>query len=281
MREICTSGSVRGGGGNAPTYSASLLPDRCQVPQEQAAVGESGQGPQAGQPPGLVEFEQPAEEQTAKERAQHPHRQEEGRTGGYPALPIRRDAAARHDHVDVRMMRHRRSPGVKHGGDAEAGAEVLRVGRDRHHRRRRRPEQQIIDDGLVLPGDVGDFRRHREDDMEIADRQQVGLALGQPGACGSTLAPGAVPVAATVIGDAPMPAVLAGIDVAAERRRPAVPDRRHDLELGQAQMTGLGGPIAVPSGSEDIGDLDRGPQSRFSRRAPCPPSAPPDAPEGW
>jgi len=31
--------------------------------------------------------------------------------------------------------------------------------------------------------------------MEVADRQQIGLALGQPGARGRALAPGAVPVA--------------------------------------------------------------------------------------
>ena len=58
-----------------------------------------------------------------------------------------------------------------------------------------------------------------------------------------------------------MPAVLAGIDVAAERRRAAVLNRRHDLELGQAQVTGLRDTIAGPFGPEDIGDLDRGAQA--------------------
>ena len=37
MREICTSGSVRGGGGNVPTYSALLRSQRCQVAQEGAS----------------------------------------------------------------------------------------------------------------------------------------------------------------------------------------------------------------------------------------------------
>ena len=97
--------------------------------------------------------------------------------------------------------------------------------------------------------------------MEIADRQQVGLALGQPGARGGALALGAVPVAATVVGDPQMPAVLAGIDVAAECRGAAVLDRRHDLELGKAQVTGLSGAIAGPFSSEDIGDLERGAQA--------------------
>jgi hypothetical protein len=34
MRESCTSGSVRGGDGNVPTYSAIDLPGRCQVTPE-------------------------------------------------------------------------------------------------------------------------------------------------------------------------------------------------------------------------------------------------------
>ena len=136
--------------------------------------------------------------------------------------PVERDAAARHDHVDMRMVGHRRAPGVEHGGDADAGAEVLRIGRDRQHRLRRRPEQQVVDERLVLEGDVGDLGRQREDDVEVADRQQVGLALGQPGARGRALALGTVPVAAAVVGDAPVPAVLAGLDVTAQRGGAAV-----------------------------------------------------------
>jgi hypothetical protein len=44
--------------------------------------------------------------------------------------------------------------------------------------------------------------------------------------------------------------------VAAECRRAAGLDRRHDLELGQAQVTGLNGTIAGSFSSEDIGDLE-------------------------
>ncbi len=158
------------------------------------------------------------------------------------------------------MVRHRRSPGVEHGGDADARAEMPGVSRDRHHRLGRRSEQQIVDDCLVLAGDVGNLGGKREDDMEVADRQQVGFALGQPDARSGTLALGAMPVAAAVVGNALMPTVLAGIDVAAKRRGAAVLDRRHDLELGQAQMAGLNGAIAGSFSSEDIGDLERGAQ---------------------
>jgi hypothetical protein len=38
---------------------------------------------------------------------------------------------ARYDHVDVRVMGHGRAPGVEHGGDADAPAQVLGIGRDR------------------------------------------------------------------------------------------------------------------------------------------------------
>jgi hypothetical protein len=69
--------------------------------------------------------------------------------------------------------------------------------------------------------------------MEIADRQQVGLALGKPGPRGRTLALRAMPVAAAVIGDAEMTAVVAALDMAAECLGTAVLDRRHDLQLGE------------------------------------------------
>ena len=60
---------------------------------------------------------------------------------------------------------------MEHGGDADASAEVLGIGSDGEHGLGGRLEQQIIDHGLVLVGDVGDGRRQREDDVEVADGQ--------------------------------------------------------------------------------------------------------------
>jgi hypothetical protein len=145
---------------------------------------------------------------------------------------------------------------------------VSRLGGDCQHRLGRRVEQQIIDDGFVLEGDVGDRVRQTEDDVEVTDRQQVGLALRQPGARSGTLAFGAVPVAATVVGDALMAAVLAGLDMTAQSGRAALLDRRHDLELMKAQVPGMGGPISGASRTEDVGDLERGVQRPSRRAAP-------------
>ncbi len=75
--------------------------------------------------------------------------------------------------------------------------------------------------------------------MEVPDRQQVGLALGQPHACGGALALGGVPVAAAVIGDPPMAAVLAGLDMTAQGRRAAMLDRRHDLDVRTVRVATL------------------------------------------
>ena len=153
------------------------------------------------------------------------------------------------------MVRQRRAPGVEHGGDANARAEMAWVGGDGEHGLRRRPEQQIVHDRLVVESDVGEFGGNAENDVEVSDGQQVGLARGQPVARGGGLALGAVPVAAAVIGDPLMAAVLAGLDMTAQSRRAAMLDRRHDLELVKAQMPGMGGTIGWASSAEDIGDL--------------------------
>jgi hypothetical protein len=53
-----------------------------------------------------------------------------------------------------------------------------------------------------------------------------------------------------------MPTVLARFDVAAEGCGAAVLDRSHDLELSEAQVSGMGCPVTGPGAAEDIGDLE-------------------------
>jgi hypothetical protein len=115
---------------------------------------------------------------------------------------------------------------------------VLGIAGDRQHSLRRRPEQQIVEHSLVLISDVGDLGGQREDDVEVTDREQVSLALGKPGARGRALALGTVPVPAAVIGDPPVPTILAGFDMTAERSGAAVLDRRHHFELDMSKGFG-------------------------------------------
>src|ERR1700758_4374187 len=95
--------------------------------------------------------------------------------------------------------------------------------------------------------------------MEVADRQQVGLAFGEPRACRSALTLRAVAVATAVERGTPMPAIFAGLDVTAHRSGAAMLNRRHDLKLVKAQMSGMRGPIGGPRMPENVGDLNGGP----------------------
>ena len=96
---------------------------------------------------------EPFEKQAAEQARQHAHGQEEAGLAGDPARPVRRQAAAGNDDVDVRMMGQRRAPGVQHGGEADARAQMLRVGGDGGQRLGGGPEQEVVDGGLVLERD--------------------------------------------------------------------------------------------------------------------------------
>src|SRR3974377_1102061 len=78
--------------------------------------------------------------------------------------------------------------------------------------------------------------------MEVADGEQLRLALGQPFTRGCRLALRAVPITATIIRNDCVGAalVLAARDVPAERRRAAALDRTHHLHLLQADVATVG-----------------------------------------
>src|ERR1700746_356756 len=82
-------------------------------------------------------------------------------------MAVEREPAAWYDDMGVRMVGQWRSPGVEHGGKPDAGAEVLGVGRDSDQGLGGNFEQQVIDDRLVVIGDIGDWPRQGEDDMKI------------------------------------------------------------------------------------------------------------------
>ena len=158
---------------------------------------------------------------------------------------------------------------MEHRGDADAGAQVLGIGRDCQHGLGRGSEQQIVDHRFVLVGDIGDCRRQCEDHMEVGHGQELGLAFGEPLLCRSALTFWAVPVAAGVIGDSREGSVLAAHDMPAERRRAATLDRRHNLELAEADMAGVSLPPRRSVGAEDIRDLESGTDHASRRFRPA------------
>src|SRR5215469_2847 len=67
MREICTSGSVRDGDGNAPIYSAIDLSQCGNVGFEACRLGQAGVIGEELQSPSLVGGREPFQEQTAEQ----------------------------------------------------------------------------------------------------------------------------------------------------------------------------------------------------------------------
>jgi hypothetical protein len=104
----------------------------------------------------LVERRQTIEKQAAEQARQHAHGQEEAGLAGDPARPVRRQAAAGNDDVDMRMVGQRRAPCVQHGGEADARAQMPGIGGDGGQRLGGGPEQEVIDGGLVLEPDRAD-----------------------------------------------------------------------------------------------------------------------------
>ncbi|MBP2239447.1 hypothetical protein J2Z31_006000 [Sinorhizobium kostiense] len=76
--------------------------------------------------------------------------------------------------------------------------------------------------------------------MKVLSVEELGAAILQPLRSGQRLAAGAMPVAAAVEGDAPVAALIARFDVAAEGSSPAQLDRRHDTALSSGQRCVLG-----------------------------------------
>src|SRR5262249_32400851 len=103
--------------------------------------------------------------QSTEETRENLNGEEEFGPAGHPPCSIERDAAARNNHVDVWMVVERRAPGVENRENANVSAQVLGIGCNRGHGFGRGLEQDVVDYGLVLIGDVGDFARQREHHM--------------------------------------------------------------------------------------------------------------------
>jgi len=171
---------------------------------------------------------------------------------------------------------------MENRGEADFGTEMFWIGGDGEHGLGAGFEQEIVDDSLVLIGDIGDQAWQRKDQMEVTDWKQFGLASGEPISCGRGLTLGAMPIPTAVISDHRMVAVLAARhvpacsriaakvgpvmpdlrsfapadrDMAAECCGPATLDRAHHLELAKAQMASIGGAPGSPVVAENIRDL--------------------------
>ena len=171
---------------------------------------------------GLEGVLQRREKNSTEVAREHPDRQEESGSAGNPATAVARKPPTRDHAVQMGMMDERLAPGVEDGEEADLGAEVAGVGRYGAERLGDGPEEETVDDGLVLGGDLGDRRGHGEDDVEVLGGKQVRPAPFEPRGAGQRLTCRTVAVATGVVPDAPMTAVVTLLDVAAELMHPLI-----------------------------------------------------------
>jgi hypothetical protein len=116
-------------------------------------------------------------------------------------------------------------------------------------------EQDRIDHGFVMEGDLADRRRQREDDMKVRYRQQFGFALRQPLRACRPPALWAMAIAAGIVGDAGRATTSALLDMAAQGGRAARRDGRHDAPLDAARTTGPQLPECFAMAAENVRHL--------------------------
>ena len=139
------------------------------------------------------------------------------------------------------------SPSFEHGQEADQRAQTPGFSRNRDERLGGGAEDDLVEDALVLLGDLSKHVGRLKVEMGVGDGQQLGFPLFQPLDAGSNRTPGAVPVAARVVSVLPLSARVAPVDVAAQHGRAADLDGRHHAPLLQRGLAGLpvGGSVAA------------------------------------
>jgi hypothetical protein len=123
-----------------------------------------------------------------KQRAQDANREEMALAGGPPALAVGREAAGRHDAVDVGMELERAGPRMQHGRDVELGPEPLRIAAQREQGLRggpqRRQQSRAEHHVPVLVALAGPHTNEHPGAVDVRGGQRAQLADAQAGPIG-------------------------------------------------------------------------------------------------
>src|SRR6266436_7999313 len=107
------------------------------------------------------------------------------------------------------------TPGMQDGEETEFGSQMAGIAGNAEQGLGGNTKEQVVERRLVVEHQLGDGFWNSEDNVEILDRQQLGLPRFQPAGARQGLALGAMAVAAGVVADANVLAVAALFDVAA------------------------------------------------------------------
>ena len=145
------------------------------------------------------------------------------------------------------------SPGVQDGDETDPCAQAFGIGGDLVERLCDGVKQHAVHDSLVGQGQRVECIGQGENNMEVLDGKQFFGAVRHPLRAGNALTLGTVPVAAGVVGDAPVLALVARFDVTTQGRGAAGDDGAQDAPLLAAK-----GVKAMAVASNHIRQLQRG-----------------------
>src|SRR5271169_5799871 len=160
---------------------------------------------------------QRSHELTAKNSAQHLAGEKERVAGVDPMGVIQRESTGGEHAMDMGMMLEPLIPGVQHAEETDLGAHVSGIARNFEQGCGASAEQQVVDDLLVLQGEVCQFPGQSENDVHIGGGQQLALTCLQPAVAGIALAFWAMTIATRVVRDDGMSAMGSLITMSAER----------------------------------------------------------------
>jgi hypothetical protein len=160
------------------------------------------------------------------------------------------------------MMLEALPPGVKDHEAANRGAEALGIGGDLEQRGGGGAKQQVVHDALVAQCEPGQRLRHREDDVDVPDRQELLLPRRHPRVSGGGEALWAMAVPTAVVREGRLRALLAAIAVAAERRGAALRDGLEHAPMLPGHPGAVRFQEAIAVLAHDVGHLERWPCHR-------------------
>ena len=145
------------------------------------------------------------------------------------------------------------TPSVQYSQETDGRTQMLGVRSNGEQRLGRCPEEEAVDSPGILQCQASDLLRQSKHHMEILYRQQLGLPFGQPLSAGRSLTLRATPIAARVVGDGAMSALIALVHMAAQSGRSASADIVEGFSLGPGEYAPPAGQKIVSISAEDIG----------------------------
>src|SRR5580658_4966412 len=153
----------------------------------------------------------------AKDATEHLDGKKEGIASFDPVPVVSGESAGRDHAMDMRVKFELLIPSVQHAEKADLCTEMFGIASDFEKGFRTGAKQKIVDDLLVLQSQWCQLARQREDNMDVARREQLLATRCEPAVASPGLTLRAVPVAARVVGDGTMSAASAFIEMSAER----------------------------------------------------------------